>query len=91
MHFFFPLGNEDPLAQISQLTTELQMAERDRKKAQANLETATKTIRVTEGEVNKYKIDCQNVDAKIKNLKENLKGNISLIQAKDSIWNDIVV
>ena len=37
--FVFPSGNEDPVAKISQLTTKLKMAERDRKKAQADLET----------------------------------------------------
>ena len=89
--FVFPSGNEDPLAQISQLTTELQMVERDRKRAQADLETATKIIKATEEEVSKYKMDCQTADAEIKSLKEKLKGNISLIQAKDIIWNDIIV
>ena len=66
------------------------MAERDWKKAQADLEIATKIIQATEGEVNKWKMDYQNFDAQIKNLKEKLKGNISLIQAKDIIWNDII-
>lgn len=66
------------------------MAERDQKRAQADLEITTKIIQTTEGEVSKYKMDCQTNHAKIKNLKEKLKGNISLIQAKDIIWNDII-
>ena len=39
--FVFPIGNADPQAQIVQLSTELKMAERDRKQAQSELETAT--------------------------------------------------
>ena len=66
------------------------MVERDRKRAQADLETTTKILKATEGEVNKYKIDYQTAEAEIKNLKEKFKGNISLIQAKDIIWNDII-
>ena len=54
------------------------------------METATKFIKATEGEVNKYKMECQTANVETKNLKEILKGNISLIQAKDIIWNDII-
>ena len=67
------------------------MEDRDRKKAQADLETAKKIIQVKEGKVSKYRIDFQTADVEIKNLKEKLKGNISLIQAKDIIQNDIIV
>ena len=88
--FVFPSGNEDPQAQISQLNTELQMAERDRKKVQTDLETASKIIQAAENEASKYKMDSQNANAEIKSLKDKLKGNISLIQAKDIIWNDII-
>jgi len=55
--FVFPIGNEDPQAQIVQLNIELQMAERDRRKAQTDLETATKLMKVIENEVYKYKMD----------------------------------
>ena len=51
--FFLPSGNEDPVAQISQLTTELKMAKRDRKKAQTNLETTMKIMQAKEGVVSK--------------------------------------
>ena len=54
------------------------------------METTTKIIQAKEGEVNKYITDCQTADVEIKNLKEKLKGNISLIQAKDIISNDII-
>ena len=66
------------------------MAERDQKKAQAYLEIATKIIQAAENEASKYKMDSQNANAKIKSLKEKLKGSISLIQEKDIIWNDII-
>lgn len=88
--FVFPTGNDDPQAQIVQLNTELQMAERDRKRAQTDLETTTKLIKVIEDEADKYKLDFQNAEAEIKNLKERLKGNLSLIQEKDIIWTDII-
>jgi len=88
--FVFPSGNEDSSGHISQLNTELQMEKKYRKKAQANLDTATNIIQVTGGEVSKYKMDYKNFDAEIKSLKEKLKGNISLIQAKDIIWNGII-
>ena len=77
--FVFPSSDEDPQAQISQLNIELQMAERDRKKAQADLETASKIIQVAENEASKYKMDSENANAEIKGLKEKLKGNIYLI------------
>lgn len=66
------------------------MAERDQKKAQTDLETASKIIQAAENEASKYKMDSQNIDAEIKSLKENLKGNISLIRVKYIIWNDII-
>ena len=47
-------------------------------------------MQAKDGEINKYRTDCQMVDAEIKSLKEKLKGNITLIQAKDIIWNEII-
>ena len=55
--FVLPSGNEYPIAQISQLTTELKMAKRDRKKAQDDLETTTKILQAKDGEVSKYRTD----------------------------------
>ena len=47
-------------------------------------------MQAKEGEVNKYKSDFQTTYDEIKNLKEKLKGNMSLIQAKDIVWNEII-
>ena len=66
------------------------MAEKDLKRAQNDLETVTKIMQAKDGEINKYMTDCQTTDVEIKSLKEKLKGNISLIQAKDIIWNEII-
>ena len=85
-----PLGNDDPAAQISQLNIELKMTERYLKRAQNDLETVTKIMQAKDGESNKYRTNFQTTDPEIKNLKEKLKGNISMTQAKDIIGNDII-
>ena len=85
-----PSGNDDPTSHISQLNTELKMAERDLKRAKNYLETLTKIMQAKDGENNKYRTDFQTANVEIKILKEKLKGNIFLIQAKDIIWNDII-
>ena len=77
--FILPYGNEDLVAQISQLATELNMVERDHKKAQTDMDTSMKIMQAKEGESCEYKLDCQIFEVEIKNLKEKLKGNISLI------------
>ena len=66
------------------------MAEGDLKRAQSELETATKIIRTLENEVKVNKQTFQKVEAEIKDLKEKLKGNISLIKAKYIIWREII-
>ena len=80
-----PFGNDDPAAQLSQLNIELKMANKYLKKAQNDLETVTKIMQAKDGEIDKYRTDCQTANAEIKSLKEKLKGNINLIQAKDII------
>ena len=49
-----------------------------------------KLMQAKEGEVNKYKSNFQTAYDDIKSLKEKLKGNITLIQAKDIVWNEII-
>lgn len=66
------------------------MAEIDLKKAQRELDTMMKIMQAKEGEVNKYKSNFQTAYDDIKSLKEKLKGNITLIQAKDIVWNEII-
>ena len=38
----------------------------------------------------KYRRDFQATQQEIKELKEKVKGNMSLIQAREIIWNDII-
>ena len=66
------------------------MAKIDLKKTQSDLDTTMKIMHAKEWEVNKYKSDCQIAYEEIKGPNENLKGNMSLIQAKDIVWNEII-
>ena len=66
------------------------MAEKYLKKAQNDMERVTKIMQAKDGEISKQRTDFQITDAEIKTLKEKLKGNITLIQAKDIIWNEII-
>lgn len=40
--------------------------------------------------VDKYRNDFQAASQEIKELKEKVKGNMSLIQAREILWNDII-
>ena len=53
-----PSRTDDPIARLSELSTELKMAENDLKKVQSDLEKVTKIMQAQEGEVDKYKSDC---------------------------------
>ena len=88
--FDFSAGDFDPQAQVIQLSTELKMAERDFKQAQSELATNTKMMQGWEEKAHENKKKLQKADDEIKELKEKLKGNISLIKAKDIIWNEII-
>lgn len=72
-------GTDDPTVILSQLITELNMAEIDLKETQSDFDTTMKIMQEKEGELNKYKSYCQTTYDEIKNLKEKLKGNITLI------------
>ena len=87
---FLSSGDDDPATRLSQLSTELKMAEVDLKKTQCDLDTTMKIIHAKDGGVNKYKSDFQTTYEEIKSFKEKLKGNMSLIQAKDIVWNEII-
>ena len=67
------------------------MAERDCKQAQSELETVTKMMQGWEEKAHENKQKLQKAEDEIKELKEKLKGNISLIKAKDIIWNEIIL
>ena len=47
-------------------------------------------MQAKDGEIDKYRVDCQTINAEIKSLKEKFKGNITLLQAKDITWNEII-
>ena len=72
------------------LNTELKMAERDCKQAQSELATVLRLMQGWEGKANENEQKLQKAEEEIKELKEKLKGNISLIKAKDLIWNEII-
>ena len=87
---------EDPTAMLTQVMTELRMAEIDLNKSQRDLDSALKVIKATEQEVpmtkdnvekcmRDYQTSCQ----EIKELEEKVKGNMSLIQAREIIGNYI--
>ena len=66
------------------------MVENDLRKAHNDPETVTKIMQAKDGEIDKYRKYCQTTNAETKSLKERLKGNITLIEAKDIIWNEII-
>ena len=66
------------------------MAERDCKQAQSELATVIKIMQGWEGKAQESEQKLQKAEDEIKELKEKLKGNISLIKAKDIIWNEII-
>lgn len=80
----------DPAARLSQLSTELKMEEIDLKKTKRELDTMMKIMQAKEGELNKYKSNFQTTYDEIKILKENLKGNITMIKTKDIVLNEII-
>ena len=51
---------------------------------------ATKIMRALEDKANENKQKLQKAEDEIKDLKERLNGNISLIKAKDIIWGEII-
>ena len=82
--FDFSAGVADPQAQVAQLNTELKMAERDCKQAQSELNTALRLMQGWEGKANENEENLHKAEEEIKELKDKLKGNISLIKAKNS-------
>lgn len=92
-----PANTEDPVAQILQLGTELNMAEHDLKKAQRDMEIICKLLNLSEDEARmdkenrkKYIEDFQRVEEDIKRLNEKIKGNMYLIQAMEVLWDEII-
>jgi len=73
------------------------MAEHDVKKAQRELETTCKLLNLSEEETirerdnaKKYREDLLRTEDEIKRLKEKMKGNMSLIQAREIIWDEVI-
>ena len=73
------------------------MAEHDVKKAQRELETTCKLLNLSEEETirerdnaKKYKEDLLRAEDEIKRLKEKMKGNMSLIQSREILWNEVI-
>ena len=66
------------------------MVERDCKQAQSELATVIKMMQGWEGKANENEQKLQKAEDEIKELREKLNGNISLIKAKDLIWNEII-
>lgn len=92
-----PSNTDDPATQVLQLGTKLKMAELDAKKAQRELETTCKLLNFSEEEsrrekynANKYIEDLLIAEDEIKRLKEKMKGNVSLIQAREILWDKII-
>ncbi|MCY6524840.1 hypothetical protein, partial [Actinobacillus pleuropneumoniae] len=82
-----------PAAQVLQLGTKLKMVEHDVRKAQRELETTCKLLNLSEEEARrekdnakKYREDLLRAEDEIKRLKEKMKGNMSLIQAREILW-----
>jgi len=76
--------------------TELK-SEDEIKKMQRNLDGTKQILKITGRELamakdttSKYQNDYQTTCHEIKELKEKVKGNMSLIQAKEIIWNNII-
>jgi len=67
------------------------------KKIQRDYESALKIIKATKRDLamskendEKYRNDFQVASQEIKEVKEKVKGNMSLIQAREILWNDII-
>ena len=73
------------------------MDEHDTKKVRRELETTYKLLNLSEEEARtekenakKYQEDLLRTEEEVKRLKEKLKGNMSSIQAREILWDEII-
>ena len=90
-------NSKDPTNKLTRVLTELQIFENEMKKIQRDYESALKIIKATKRDLamskendEKYRNDFQVASQEIKEVKEKVKGNMSLIQAREILWNDII-
>lgn len=92
-----PTNIDDPTSQVLQLGTKLKMVEHDVKKAQRELETTCKLLNLSEEEAireknnaKKYREDLLRAEDEIKRIKEKINGNMSLIRAREILWDEVI-
>jgi len=87
----------DPIEKLTRVMTELKISEDELKKLQKNIDDTKVQLKHKERQLNiarehstQHDKNSQSACDEVKELKDKLKGNMSLIQMREIIWNYII-
>lgn len=92
-----PEDTQNPIDHLTQALTELQLYEGELKKIHSDFDTAKSQLAQKEKQLQALVIKAENVIKDLhvsthenKDLKAKLKGNMSLLEARQLVWDEII-